>query len=240
MLKWLTRLEHLPVLLEPLKVVELNVNLFISTILSPQHLSYCKLIQIWDLTLHFWGCFHSKEKEPKWSMMFELESDCTIIVEAFLNLNLRIHNSFSVTNSSVWAGLAGTLYLIWLSTVIFHWSLQAAFAAQFCFWLIDFASSLTPAVHFGHGFLLSVTGILPVVRTSGILKHHQEHQEHCIAVGVDSRYLAIPHVPVSVMWINTGIASVSNHPAAAGAEILFCCGITTVYAAMLVNKARKC
>lgn len=28
MLKWLTRLEHLPVLLEPLKVVELNVNFF--------------------------------------------------------------------------------------------------------------------------------------------------------------------------------------------------------------------
>lgn len=30
--------------------------------------------------------------------MFELESDGIVIVEAFLNLNLRIHKSFSVIN----------------------------------------------------------------------------------------------------------------------------------------------
>lgn len=30
--------------------------------------------------------------------LFELESDGIVIVEAFLNLNLRIHKSFSVIN----------------------------------------------------------------------------------------------------------------------------------------------
>lgn len=142
MLKWLTKLEHLPVLPEPLKVVELNVNFF-STTPSPQHLSCHKLIQIWDLALHFHCCFPSEEQEPKRGMMFELESDCIIIAEAFLNPSLRIHNSFSVTSVVQYEGQQ-------VLCALFDYKeyLSLVFTGCFCCTILLSAPSFLPLLSF--------------------------------------------------------------------------------------------